>query len=119
MYRIFCESLRNYIKEFEQADAVNEYRCLIALPLKLIADLEMYNAEKAKASMLYRQVRDLLHYMKNNIEKYPKFEAFLWTLESRDITAEYYGVSSKEDLEEQAKLVNMILNLVYWDSNIA
>ena len=119
MYRIFCESFKNYIKEFEQAEAVCEYRYLIALPLKLITDLDMYNAEKAKDSMLYRQVRDLLYYMEGNIEKYPKFEAFLWTLESRGITAGYYGLVSQDDLEEQAKLVNMILNLVYWDSNIA
>ena len=40
-------------------------------------------------------------------------------LEPRGITAEYHGIVSQEDLEEQAKLVNMILNLVYWDSNIA
>ena len=81
--------------------------------------MEMYNKEKAKDSMLYRQVKDLLYYMTNNIEKYPKFEAFLWTLESRGITAEYYGVASQEDLEEQTKLVSMILNLAYWDSNSA
>lgn len=119
MYRIFCESLNNYIKEFEKASAMNEYRYLIALPLKLITDLEVYNIEKAKESMIYRQVGDLLYYMENNFEKYPKFEAFLWTLEPRGITSKYYGVVSQEDLEEQAKLVNMILNLAYWDSNIA
>jgi hypothetical protein len=119
MYRIFCESFRNYIKEFEKAGALNEYRYLIALPLKLIADVEMYQAEKSKESMLYRQVGDLLYYMTNNTHKYPKFEAFFWTLESRGIIAEYHGIVSQEDLEEQTKLVNMILNLVYWDSNIA
>ena len=119
MYRIFCESFNNYIKEFEQTGAMDEYRYLIALPIKLIIDLEMYETEKTKDSLLYRQVRDLLWFMTNNINKYPKFEAFLWTLESRRITAKYYGVVSQEDLEEQAKLVNMILNLAYWDSTIA
>ncbi|MEA4846856.1 MAG: hypothetical protein VB106_06440 [Clostridiaceae bacterium] len=119
MYRIFCESLKKYMKEFEEAGAVNEYRYLTAFPLKLIADLELYNTEKAKDSMLYKQVRDLLYYMGNNINEYPRFEAFLWTLESRGMTAELYGIASQEDLEEQAKLVNMILNLVYWDSKIA
>ena len=64
MYRIFCESFNNYIKEFEQTGAVDEYRYLIALPLKLITDLELYKTE-------------------------------------------------------QAKLVNMILNLAYWDNSIA
>lgn len=119
MYRIFCESFKNYIKEFEEAGAVDEYRYLIALPLKLITDLERYNAEKAKESMLYRQISDLLYYMESNYEKYPKFKAFLWTLESRGIIAGYCGIVNRDDLEEQAKLVNMILNLAYWDSNIA
>ncbi|MHB1394167.1 MAG: hypothetical protein ACYCYE_14070 [Clostridia bacterium] len=119
MYRIFCESLKNYTKEFEHAGTVDEYRYLIALPLKLIIDLEMYKTEQAKESILYRQVRDILWFMTNNTNKYPKFEAFLWTFEARRITAKYYGVVSQEDLEEQAKLVNMILNLAYWDSNIA
>ena len=119
MYRIFCESFYNYIKEYEQSGALDEYRYLIARPLKLIADPGLYNTEKPKDSPLYRQVSDLLYYMENNIEKYPKFKAFLWTLEPRGITAGYYGVVSQEDLEEQAKLVNLILNLAYWDSNIA
>lgn len=119
MYRIFCESFKNYIKEFEQAGAVDEYRYLIVLPLKLITDLELYKTEKAKHSLLYRQGSDLLYYMASNIDKYPKFKAFLWTLEPRGITADYYGVSTPEDLEEQAKLVNLILNLAYWDSNTA
>lgn len=119
MYRIFCEGFNNYIKEFEQSGAVDENRYLIALPLKLITDLELYKAEKAKHSLRYRQLKDLLYYMENNIEKYPKFKAFLWTLEPRGITAEYYGVESREELEEQSKLVSLILNLAYWDSNIA
>ena len=73
MYRIFCESFNNYIKEFEPAGAMDEYRYLIALPLELITDLGLYKTEKAKYSLRYRQVRDLLYYMKNSIEEYLKF----------------------------------------------
>lgn len=60
---------------------MQEYRYKAALPLKLIADVELYNAQKAKSSALCKKISDLLYYMENNINKYPKFEAFLWTLE--------------------------------------
>ena len=51
--------------------------------------------------------------MKNNVEKFPKLKAFLWTLESRNIKAIKYNIS-KEELEEQTKLVNSFLKLAYW-----
>lgn len=52
--------------------------------------------------------------MKENITRYPKFKAFLWTLSSRNINPHKYEVAKKEDLEEQAKLINSFLKLAYW-----
>ena len=52
--------------------------------------------------------------MKNNVEKFPKLKAFLWTLESRNIKTIKYNVSKEEELEEQTKLVNSFLKLAYW-----
>ena len=52
--------------------------------------------------------------MEQNIQYYPKLKAFLWTLKSRDIYGIKYNISSKEDLEEQAKLINSFLKLAYW-----
>ena len=46
--------------------------------------------------------------------RFPKLKAFLWTLDSRNIRAQKYGVSKEEDLEEQTKLVNSFLKLAYW-----
>ena len=46
--------------------------------------------------------------------RFPKFKAFLWTLTSRNIVPEEYGVENKDELEEQAKLVNSFLKLAYW-----
>ena len=35
-------------------------------------------------------------------------------LDSRNIKAKQYNVSSKEELEEQTKLINSFLKLAYW-----
>lgn len=55
-----------------------------------------------------------MEFMKNNVEKFPKLKAFLWTLESRNIKAIKYSISKEEELEEQTKLVNSFLKLAYW-----
>ena len=52
--------------------------------------------------------------MYQNIKKYPRFKAFLWTLQARNIDGKNYNISSKEDLEEQLKLINSFLKLSYW-----
>lgn len=61
-----------------------------------------------------RKLCDLIEFMKNNVERFPKLKAFLWTLDSRNIKAQKYGVSKEEELEEQTKLINSFLKLAYW-----
>lgn len=110
MYRIFCESYQNYIKSF----AENNYRLKISEPLELIVDIDKFNSEKKRCTDIYQKLCDLIFYMTQNIKRFPKFKAFLWTLESRDIKPKEYKISKVEDLEEQIKLVNSILKLAYW-----
>lgn len=110
MYRIFCESYQNYIKSFDE----DNYRLRIAKPFELIIDVEKYNKEKREESEIYKKVCDLMYYMKKNIKKYPKFKAFLWTLESRKMKPKKYNISNVEELEEQTKIVNSFLKLAYW-----
>lgn len=119
MYKIFCKSYENYIKQYLNEESKREYRFNIAKPIELIADIEKYNKEKEKQSFIFKQLNDLLIYMQESIEQYPKFKAFLWTIESREIKGMSFGVSQIEDLKEQAKLVNMLLNLLYWDDEAA
>ena len=52
--------------------------------------------------------------MKQNVDKYPKVKAFLWTLDSRNIKGKKYNITKKDDLEEETKLVNSFLKLAYW-----
>ncbi|AZT91334.1 hypothetical protein ELD05_12345 [Caldicellulosiruptor changbaiensis] len=115
MYRIFCESYYNYIKNFEDKGAKDEYRYKIAKVFELIVDPQKFYKEKSKNSETYQNLCDLLCYMKENIHRYPKFKAFLWTLESRQIEPVYCGKTPQNVLEDQAKLANMFLNLMYWE----
>ena len=75
MYRIFCESYENFLNTFEDEN----YRLNIAKPFELIVDTEKFEEEKKVQSDLYKKLCDLLTYMKNNIMRFPKFKAFLWT----------------------------------------
>ena len=110
MYRIFCESYKNFKNTFDD----DNYRLQIARPFELIVDMEKYKEEKEKQSTLYKQLCDLILFMKDNINRFPKFKVFLWTLSSREIVPKNYGITEIKDLEEQSKLVNSFLKLAYW-----
>ena len=110
MYRVFCESYENFLKTFEDEN----WRLNIAKPFELIVNPQKYEKEKELKSDLYKRLCDLLLYMNKNIERFPKFKAFLWTLTSRNIIAKEYNIETNEQLEEQAKLVNAFLKLAYW-----
>ena len=116
MYRMFCESFKNYKNNFNGMARVEEYRSKITEPLKLLVNSEMYAVEKCSETMLFKRLNDLLIYMEENMERYPKLKAFLWTLESRGIKGFEYGMATHEELEEQTKIINSILNLQYWEN---
>ena len=110
MYRIFCESYENFIKLMDEDNS----RLQISKPFELIVDIDRYNKAQKEQSELYKKLCDLMEFMKNNVGRFPKLKAFLWTLDSRNIKAQKYGVSKEEELEEQTKLVNSFLKLAYW-----
>lgn len=111
MYRIFCESYANFIKTINE----DSYRIKMSEPLKLIVDISRYDNEKKNESKLYKKLCDLMFYMQENINRFPKLKAFLWTLESRDMKGMVkYNISTIEELEEQTKLINSLLKLAYW-----
>ena len=110
MYRIFCESYKNFINSFDE----NNYRLEIAKPLELIANVDKYIQEEKKQSEIFKKLCDLIYFMKENIERFPKLKAFLWTLSSRNINGKMYNIAKQEELEEQTKLINSFLKLAYW-----
>ena len=110
MYRIFCESYKNFINSFNEESS----RLKIAEPFDLITNINLYKIEEKNKTEKYKKLCDLICFMKENIEKFPKLKAFLWTLSSRDMNGESYNIASIEELEEQTKLVNSFLKLAYW-----
>lgn len=114
MYRIICESYTNYMNDFHEEDKDN-FRYQVMVPFGLLLDLEQYKKEKQKESLNYKKLEDFIWFAKKSIQNYPRFKAFLWTLESRDIRGKYYGVLNEEELKEQIKITNMFLRLVYWN----
>lgn len=110
MYRVFCESYQNFINSFNE----NNYRLEISKPLELIVDINKYIEEEKKQSELYKKLCDLIYFMKENVERFPKIKAFLWTLSSRNMHGKKYNISNICDLEEQTKLINSFLKLAYW-----
>lgn len=111
MYRIFCESYENFLNLFD-ADC---YRLKISEPFELIANIGKYEDEKSKGSFIYKKLSDLISFMEENIMRFPRIKAFLWTLEARNIKGKIYNVSNKDELEEQTKLINSFLKLAYWN----
>ncbi|MDQ2085057.1 hypothetical protein RBH29_01215 [Herbivorax sp. ANBcel31] len=113
MYRVFCESFPNMINSLDK----NSTRFMVLEPLWLLLTSEQYHIEKELCTERFKKVSTLLHYMETHKDTFPKFKAFLWTLEPRGIYGKYYDVSTEEELSEQAKGVNMILSLMYWMSS--
>ncbi|NSW90919.1 MAG: hypothetical protein HPY74_09675 [Firmicutes bacterium] len=114
MYRIICESYKNFMNDF-LPDNTSDYRYQIMQPFRLILDTSLYMEEKNKNSADFMKLEDFLYKIKRNIKKYPKFKSFLWSLESRNIFGKNYGVLSIEEFLEQLKIMDMFLKLAYWD----
>lgn len=110
MYRIFCESYINFVASFDTTSC----RLELAKPLELIVNINKYIEEEKKESEIYKSLCDLVVFMNNNIQRFPKLKAFLWTIGSRNITGKEYNITNSQDLEEQTKLVNSFLKLAYW-----
>lgn len=115
MYRIFCESHVNLMRHLADGNAGAHARQQAAESLSLLCDADRFHQEREANTEAYRTVADLLHYLSTHKEQYPSAQAFLWTLESRDITGCQTGTATEEALVEMSRLVVMLLKLTYWD----
>jgi hypothetical protein len=74
MYRIFCDSVENYRRQYGDDDG---YRAKLASPLCLLADASAFHEEKRANSKRFQEASDLLRYMEGRVDKYPKLKAFI------------------------------------------
>lgn len=113
MYRIVCESYINYKKDF-QPDNISDYRYKVTRPLDLLLDLSLYEKEKENKTVDFKKLESFIFLVKNNINDFPNFKSFLWSLESRGIYGEDYNAMDEEEFHELLKIVDMFLRLSYW-----
>ncbi len=113
MYRIVCESYKNYINDF--TNNRDDFRYRVMQPLSLIIDLNQYQYEKQNETSKYKKLEDFIWMIRKSLDDYPSFKAFIWSLESRGIKGKFYGVLNKEEFEEQVKVMRMFFRLSYWN----
>lgn len=113
MYRIVCESYENYKRDF-LPDNINDYRYTVTKPLELILDLSLYEKEKNNNTINYKKLEHFIYLLSKNINEYPNFKSFLWSLESRGIRGRNYDILTEEEFSELQKIINMFLKLSYW-----
>ena len=111
MYTMFCASLRNLLNDFGNKEDVR-IRCM--LPYTLLLRENIQSDESLKQNHLYEKLQDYLAFFDENRQKYPQFQAFLWTLESRGITSKRTHAASLEEISQQLKIFDDILHLAYW-----
>ncbi|WP_069649760.1 hypothetical protein [Caloranaerobacter ferrireducens] len=110
MYRLYCQNLKNYL-EINKAGNFNEFRLRITRPLLFLADVEKYKKLK-KEDVLYKEVNNLVYEINKN--KYIRFDTFSWELWALDFRSEKDDSFPKEIVDEQLKLINLLLGIQYW-----
>jgi hypothetical protein len=98
----------------QECELKNEYRLRIAEPLKGLADIELYNKWKTESPEKYEEVNNLVYQIKHNIHRFPRFDNFSWDLWGYDFIAAESPKFPADVVEEQLKLINILLGTKYW-----
>lgn len=112
MYRLYCQNLKNYL-EINKTGDFNEFRLKITRPLLILADVEKYKKLK-KEDASYKEVNNLVYEINKNKDKYPRLSTFSWELWALDFKSEKDDLFPREIVDEQLKLVNLLLGTQYW-----
>ena len=115
MYDMFCSSVHHLIRSLTDADGKENARLELARMLELLADPALYREEAGRETHRYLVLCDTLFHLSAHQARYPSTGAFLWTLESRGMTGQRYGIATQSQLDELARLIVMILKMQYWE----
>lgn len=129
---MFCASLDNYIKinnynaiitdmgnniaGIDFPDGNTPFRLKIITPVMLMANVKLYNELKNKNPALVKEVENLIYYIDVMKNKYHNFKAFAWELEGYGFEKVPDNSFPAEVVEEQLKLVDLLLSCHYWIS---
>jgi hypothetical protein len=114
MYRIVKESYEHFLSDFTR-EQQESYRYRVALPFALLFDLDTYAEEGAIRSEQFLKIQDFLWRLEQMTTTHPQYKVFLRELASRGIVGTNTNVLTDEEFGEQRNLLEMFLNLSYWD----
>ena len=114
MYSAFCRNLKNYLKQYDDPSTQKEYRYRVVEPFILMLDAAKFKIEKENQTDKYKKVSDFLEFAEIHKKTCHQLPTLLRELEDYGITAQHQGVVSEEDLQEQLKIMNMFMKLMYY-----
>ena len=114
MYKIFRQNLKNYFSLNKSEKSKNEFRLKTAEVLKGLADKSLYDKWAIENPKLYEETNNLIYEIEKNIKRFHPFECF-----SRDLWGLGYKARKNDNfsetvIEEQLKLINLLLGTQYW-----
>ncbi len=111
MYRMFQDSYENLIGTLDGVR--KEYvQCF-----RLIYDINIYNQNKRENSTEYKRLNNLLIYITDSMNRFPRLKCFLWELELLGISVDRGNIDesiSIEYVDEAAKILNTVMKMNYW-----
>jgi hypothetical protein len=116
MYRQFCENYKNFIKLNKAGLGKNEYRLKIAESIRGLADLETYKKWKENNDVRYSEIENIVFEIKRRKDIY-NFKSFSWELDGYGFEARKNDSADREKVEEQLKLIDILLGTSYWSDN--
>jgi len=114
MYRIFAQNLNNYFLINKYGDSNKEFRLKIAQVLRGMADKTLYEEWAANDIEKYYEINNLVYEIQNNKKRFHTFESFAWDLWGYGYKAEKSNSFASEVVEEQLKLIDLLLGTQYW-----
>jgi len=117
MYRQFCKNYKNFIKLNKAGLEKNEYRLKIAESIKGLADLETYKKWKENNDIRYSEIENIVFEINRRKDVF-HFESFSWELDGYGFEARKSDSADREKVEEQLKLIDILLGTSYWSDNV-
>lgn len=114
MYKIFKQNLNNFFEINKYGNPESEFRIKIAQVLRGMTDKELYGKWEIENNELYEEVNNLVCEIRRNTDRFRRFDSFSRDLWGYGYKAEKSERFSKEIVEEQLKLINLLLGTQYW-----
>jgi hypothetical protein len=114
MYKHFIRNLNNYLELNIGGLSNDEFRMRSVECLKALSDIGTYHAWKECNPEKYKEVCHIIYEIEQNKKRYHSFETFAWELWGYGYDGKKNNEYSKEMVEEQLKMIDLLLGTHYW-----